>query len=291
MNYRHAFHAGNFADVMKHVILTRILVHLRVKPAPFRAIDTHAGTGLYDLQADAAERTQEWRGGVGRLGEPFAPEVEALIAPYRAILATVRERHGDAYPGSPLIMRELMRPQDRAVFVELHPEDEAVLARRFRRDAQVKVLHLDGWTALHALIPAKERRGLVLVDPPYEEPGELERLAREMAKALRKWPTGIFAGWYPIKDQRDVRRPGRDHRRRRARQGAAPRAHDRRRRRSRTASTAAGSSSLNPPWRLAAEAETILPALAERLARGRYGGFRCETPAAREAGIDSAPAG
>ncbi len=133
--------------------------------------------------ADEAERTQEWRGGVDRLGEPFAPEVEALIAPYRAILATVRERHGDAYPGSPLIMRELMRPQDRAVFVELHPEDEAVLARRFRRDAQVKVLHLDGWTALHALIPAKERRGLVLVDPPYEEPGELERLAREMAKA------------------------------------------------------------------------------------------------------------
>src|SRR5215217_6969439 len=155
VNYRHAFHAGNFADVMKHVILTRILVHLKVKPAPFRAIDTHAGTGLYDLQADAAERTQEWRGGVDRLGEPFAPEVEALIAPYRAILATVRERHGDAYPGSPLIMRELMRPQDRAVFVELHPEDEAVLARRFRRDTQVKVLHLDGWTALHALISGK----------------------------------------------------------------------------------------------------------------------------------------
>ena len=119
----------------------------------------------------------------------------------------MRERHGDAYPGSPLIMRELMRPQDRAVFVELHPDDEAVLARRFRRDAQVKVLHLDGWTALHALIPAKERRGLVLIDPPYEEPGELERLAREMAKALRKWPTGVFAGWYPIKDQRDVDGP------------------------------------------------------------------------------------
>jgi len=290
VNYRHAFHAGNFADVMKHVVLTRILVHLKVKPAPFRVIDTHAGTGLYDLQADAAERTQEWRGGVDRLGEPFGPAVEALIAPYRAILATVRRRHGDAYPGSPLIMRELMRPQDRAVFVELHPEDGAVLARRFRRDAQVKVLHLDGWTALHALIPAKERRGLVLVDPPYEEPGELERLAREMAKALDKWPTGIFAGWYPIKDQRDVDGPAA------IIAGAAPgkalrlelmidepTAPDR--------LNGCGLFVANPPWRLAAEAETILPALAERLARGRYGGFRCEPPAARDAGIASAPAG
>ena len=202
----------------------------------------------------------------------------------------MRERHGDAYPGSPLIMRELMRPQDRAVFVELHPDDEAVLARRFRRDAQVKVLHLDGWTALHALIPAQERRGLVLIDPPYEEPGELERLAREMAKAMRKWPTGVFAGWYPIKDQRDVDGPAA------IIAGAAPgkalrlelmidapTQPDR--------LNGCGLFVLNPPWTLAAEAETILPALAERLARGRYGGFRCETPAAREAGIDSAPAG
>jgi 23S rRNA (adenine2030-N6)-methyltransferase len=195
----------------------------------------------------------------------------------------VRERHGDAYPGSPLIMRELMRPQDRAVFVELHPEDGAVLARRFRRDAAVKVLHLDGWTALHALIPAKERRGLVLVDPPYEEPGELERLAREMAKALNKWPTGIFAGWDPIKDQRDVDGPAA------IIAGAAPgkalrlelmidqpTEPDR--------LNGCGLFVANPPWTLAPEAETILPALAERLARGRYGGFRCETLAARDAG-------
>jgi 23S rRNA (adenine2030-N6)-methyltransferase len=279
VNYRHAFHAGNFADVMKHVFLSRILVHLRLKPAPFRAIDTHAGTGLYDLAADEAERTQEWRGGVGRLDEPFGPEVEALIAPYRTILATVRARHGEVYPGSPLIMRELMRPRDRAVFVELHPEDGAVLARRFRRDPPVKVLHLDGWTALHALIPAKERRGLVLVDPPYEEPGELERLAREMAKAVRKWPTGIFAGWYPVKDPRDIDGPAA------ILAGAAPgkalrlelmidepAAPDR--------LNGCGLFVLNPPWTLAVEAEAILLALAERLARDSYGGFRCETLAA-----------
>jgi 23S rRNA (adenine2030-N6)-methyltransferase len=194
MNYRHAFHAGNFADVMKHVLLVRVLVHLRRKESAFRAVDTHAGTGLYGLAAEEAERTQEWRGGVGQLDKPFAPDVEALIAPYRSVLEKVRERHGAAYPGSPFVIRELLRPQDRAIFVELHPQDRQALSRRFARDRLVKVLHLDGWTALHALIPPKERRGLVLIDPPYEQPGELERLATEMAKALRKWPTGIFLG-------------------------------------------------------------------------------------------------
>src|SRR4051794_17429178 len=154
---------------MKHVILTRILVHLRVKPAPFRAIDTHAGTGLYDLQADAAERTQEWRGGAGRLGEPFAAEVEALIAPYRAILATVRQRHGDAYPGSPMIMRELMRPQDRAVFVELHPEDEAVLARRFRRGAAGEGGPPQRAAPAPAPHPAHEGRAPPPPGPPAQE--------------------------------------------------------------------------------------------------------------------------
>jgi 23S rRNA (adenine2030-N6)-methyltransferase len=275
VNYRHAFHAGNFADVMKHILLVRVLVHLRRKEGAFRAVDTHAGTGLYDLEADEAERTQEWRAGVGRLEVPFAPEVEALIAPYRAVLAKVRERHGAAYPGSPFLVRELLRSQDRAIFVELHPQDREALAQRFARDKLTKVLHLDGWTALHALIPPKERRGLMLIDPPYEEPGELERLAREMAKALRKWPTGIFIGWYPIKSPADI-------------DGAAA-----------TLAQAAGANGLrlelmvdspaeperlngcglfilNPPWTLREEAELILPALAERLARGRYGAYRCE---------------
>ena len=185
MNYRHAFHAGNFADVMKHVILTRILVHLRLKPAPFRAIDTHAGTGLYDLGADEAERTQEWRGGVDRLGEPFAPEVEALIAPYRAILAAVRRRHGDAYPGSPLIMRELMRPQDRAVFVELHPEDGAVLARRFsagRGGEGAPSRRLDGAARPHPAEGAARARPRSI--RPTRSRASSSASPREMAKAL-----------------------------------------------------------------------------------------------------------
>jgi 23S rRNA (adenine2030-N6)-methyltransferase len=275
VNYRHAFHAGNFADVMKHVLLVRILTHLRRKETPFRAVDTHAGIGLYDLSSDEAERTGEWQGGIGRLDAPFGPEAEALIAPYRAVLAAVRARHGNAYPGSPLVIRECLRPQDRAVFVELHPEDGQVLARRFKRDPLAKVLHLDGWTAFHALIPPKERRGVVLVDPPFEEPGELDRLARELAKAVRKWPTGIFVGWYPIKDPGAIEAPA-----------------------ATLAATAPGKALrlelmidsptdparlngcgvfvLNPPWTLKDEAEAILPALASRLARESYGAFRCK---------------
>jgi 23S rRNA (adenine2030-N6)-methyltransferase len=275
MNYRHAFHAGNFADVMKHALLVRVLVHLRRKETPFRVIDTHAGLGLYDLAGGEAERTLEWRDGVGRLDEPFGPEVEALLKPYRAILARVRETHGAAYPGSPLVTRELLRSQDRGIFVELHPADREALAQRFRRDRAVKVLHLDGWTALHALVPPKERRGLVLIDPPYEAPGELERLGLEMAKALRKWPTGIFLGWYPIKDPAAVEPPAGALARAAPGTGLrlelmveAPDALSR--------LNGCGLFVLNPPWTLRDEAEIILRALAERLARGAYGAYRCE---------------
>jgi 23S rRNA (adenine2030-N6)-methyltransferase len=290
VNYRHAFHAGNFADVMKHVFLVRVLVHLRRKETPFRVIDTHAGIGLYDLAADEAERTGEWRDGVGRLDGAFAPEIEALIAPYRAVLADIRDCYGAAYPGSPLIARELLRTQDRAIFVELHPADHAALARRFARDKLAKVLHLDGWTALHALIPPKERRGLVLIDPPYEEPGELGRLAAEMAKALRKWPTGLFMGWYPIKDPREVDGPAATLAEAAAEKGLrlelmvdSPAEPER--------LNGCGLFVLNPPWTLREEADLILPALAERLARENYGAYRCEALGGRDApAIDSRPA-
>ena len=194
MNYRHAFHAGGFADVMKHALLVRMLAYLQRKDTPIRVIDTHAGVGLYDLAADAAERTGEWVDGIGRLDEPFSAAVESLLAPYRNVLEVVKARHGGSvYPGSPGIVRELLRRQDRGVFIELHPADYATLADRYNAVANLKTLHLDGWTALHALVPPKERRGLVLIDPPYEEAGELERLGREMLAAARKWPTGITA--------------------------------------------------------------------------------------------------
>jgi 23S rRNA (adenine2030-N6)-methyltransferase len=270
MNYRHAYHAGNFADVMKHVFLVRVLVHLRRKHSAFRAIDTHAGIGAYDLSGEEAGRTQEWRGGVGRLEATFSLELEELIAPYRAVVA-----HDDGYPGSPAIIRAFLRPQDRAIFSELHPADAVALRRRFARDKLAKVVHLDGWTALHAFIPPKERRGLVLTDPSYEEPGEIERLAIEMAKAFRKWPTGIFIGWYPIKDPGEVERPASVLGEAAGGKGLrlevlvdAPDVPDR--------LNGCGLFVLNPPWTLREEAEAILPALAERLSRSGYGAFRCE---------------
>ena len=274
MNYRHAFHAGNFADVMKHLILVRVLVHLRRKETPFRVIDTHAGIGLYDLAGDEAERTGEWRDGVGRLEAPFSRDVEALIAPYREVLAMVRSRSGHVYPGSPMILRELLRRQDRGVLVELHPEDGDRLAAE-ARSPRLKVLKLDGWVALHALIPPKERRGVVLIDPPYETPGELDRLAVELAKALRKWPTGVFIGWYPIKDPQEVepvaealRRAAPDKGLRLELMVERPDGAGR--------LSGCGLFILNPPWTLKSEATAILPALAERLARRGYGAYRCE---------------
>ena len=276
MNYRHAFHAGNFADVLKHLVLVRVLAHLAAKPKPFRAVDTHAGIGLYDLDADEAGRTGEWHDGVGRLDTPFPPEIEALLAPYREALAAVRARHGaTVYPGSPAIIREALRAGDKGVFVELHPVDAATLAVRYASDSRTKVLHLDGWTALNALIPPPERRGLVLIDPPYEERGEIDRLGTSLLKAARKWPTGIFLGWYPIKDPAGIDR-----------MAAALDAGLERpalrldlmieRPDDPTRLSGTGLIVINPPWTLAAEAEQFLPALAERLARSGYGAFRCE---------------
>lgn len=276
MNYRHAFHAGNFADVMKHLFLVRILAYLQRKETPLRVIDTHAGVGLYDLAGDEAGRTGEWVEGIGRMAEAFSSDVEELLAPYRRVVEDVRARHGETvYPGSPGIVRELLRRQDRGVFVELHPADHALLSEAYNAVTNLKVMHLDGWTALHALIPPREKRGLVLIDPPYEKPNELERLGDELLAALAKWPTGVYAGWYPIKDMTAV-------------DAVAARLHERSPRPglrlellvddpgNPTRLNGSGLFVLNPPWALQGEAEILLPALAERLSRGAYGGYRCE---------------
>lgn len=276
MNYRHAFHAGNFADVVKHAMLVRILCHLRRKPAPFRVIDTHAGLGRYDLAGPEAGRTLEWQEGVGRLTDALPPPAEELIEPYRRILAETRERYGaSAYPGSPAIIRELLRPDDRAIFVEKHPEDAAVVAGRYNVVRNAKVLALDGWTALGALVPPRERRGLVLIDPPYEEPDELTRSVERLSRAVGKWPTGIFVLWYPIKDLR-----GTD-----AFAVALAGAIDRPilrvellvdRPSVRTRLNGCGLAVVNPPWTLAEEAGRLLEALAPRLARRGFADFRCD---------------
>jgi 23S rRNA (adenine2030-N6)-methyltransferase len=206
LNYRHAFHAGNFADVMKHLILSRLIVYLQNKEAAFRVIDTHAGIGRYDLTSDAARRSPEWQEGIQRLFDKGLPLVATeLAAPYvEAVRSFNRGNALTTYPGSPLLVRKLLRPQDRLEALELHPDDAATLAAEFAGDFQVRVIHLDGWLALNAHLPPKERRGLVLVDPPFEEKGEFERLVDGLVKAHRKFATGLYALWYPLKDQRGV---------------------------------------------------------------------------------------
>ena len=284
MNYRHAFHAGNHADVLKHLVLARVLAHLGLKDKPFRALDAFAGLGIYDLQADEARRTGEWQGGWGRLAAPFPEPVEALLAPYRAAVAATQERHGaTTYPGSPAVIREFLRPGDRGVFVELHPQDAAVLKERYNSDSRTKVLHLDGWTAVNAQIPPPERRGLVLIDPPYEVPGEVERLGAHLLKAVAKWPTGIFLAWYPVKDAAAIDRMAAELDAGLARPALRldlliARPDDP------TRLSGSGLIVVNPPWRLAEEALVFLPALAERLAQSGYGGFRCDPLGAK--GID-----
>src|SRR5262245_31238311 len=188
MNYRHAFHAGNFADVVKHAVLARILVHLGEKAAAFRVIDTHAGAGLYDLASEAARRTGEWRDGIGRLIDAGLPaDIGALLTPYLAAVRAANPGRGlRRYPGSPRIALDLMRPQDRLTACELEPGAATALAANLRRDARARAVKIDGWMALNAYVPPKERRGVVLIDPPYEDKQEFARLADALAAAQPK---------------------------------------------------------------------------------------------------------
>ncbi|TWB21885.1 23S rRNA (adenine2030-N6)-methyltransferase [Nitrospirillum amazonense] len=209
MNYRHAFHAGNPADVMKHAILALLMTRLTAKPAPFAVLDTHAGIGRYDLTGEEATRTGEAALGIQRLlqaaeaGTLGAAAAEALAPYLDAVRAAAGQPAGpvSSYPGSPCLARTFLRENDRLILAELHPEDAQTLKGVFRGDRQVAVHHMDGWTALKAHLPPKEKRGLVLIDPPFEATDDFDRLVAGLALAHSRWPTGIYALWYPIKDR------------------------------------------------------------------------------------------
>jgi 23S rRNA (adenine2030-N6)-methyltransferase len=285
MNYRHAFHAGNFADVIKHIVLVRILLYLQEKNAAFRVIDTHAGAGRYDLAGEEAERGGEWLTGIARIMQArFSEKALPLIKPYLDIVRAFNPQGGQltAYPGSPLIARALLRPQDRLTACEVEAKARKALIDALRRDTQARVVDLDGWTALPAFVPPKERRGLVLIDPPYEAKDEFERLAAGFAEAFPKWPTGSYLLWYPAKSRRatdelarqvahaigQARPPGKCLR---VEFSAAPQTAG-------AGLTSAGLLVVNPPWTLAAELKTILPELEKPLGQGGAGRFRIETP-------------
>ncbi len=277
MNYQHAFHAGNFADVHKHAVLARILVHLRLKSAAFRVIDSHAGAGRYDLYGGEAVRGGEWQDGIKKIWDacpaPAAPaQAEktqeptiALLAPYLDAVAALNPgRVLRTYPGSPLIVRGLLRSRDRLIACEIEPRSAASLRAVLHGDARAKVLSIDGWTALGATVPPKERRGLVLVDPPFEDAADFMRLSGTLALAHRKWPTGIYMLWYPITD-----RAAPDALARRLRRLAAPKILrcELMLRPSRPGAGLTGSGLIvvNPPFTLEADLRALLPALGKIL--------------------------
>jgi len=210
MNYRHAFHAGNHADVLKHVVLLGLCEALTRKPAACFALDTHAGRGLYALDADAAQRTGEAADGVMRL---FAQSPrDPWIARYLDAIRACRATHGEhAYPGSPWLLAHALREADRIACCELQPDEAAALKANFARDPRVAVHQRDGYAAMKALLPPnvggqRIGRGLVLIDPPYEaQLDEFDAALAALRDGLARWPQATYALWYPIKQRRTLR--------------------------------------------------------------------------------------
>ncbi|TDK37079.1 23S rRNA (adenine(2030)-N(6))-methyltransferase RlmJ [Rhizobium deserti] len=274
MNYRHIYHAGNFADVLKHAVLARLVRYAQNKDKAFRVLDTHAGTGLYDLSSEEAQKTGEWREGIGRLLEAeLPPKVADLLEPY---LTAVRDLNPEGqirlYPGSPKLVRMLLRPQDRLSAMELHPEDFNRLHNLFEGDFQVRATELDGWLALGAHLPPKEKRGVILVDPPFEEEDEYRRLAQGLATAYRRFPGGTYCLWYPIKKGAPIKA---FHEQLQALQipkmlcAELSVKSDRE-----TGLSGSGLIVVNPPFTLKDELHTLLPALKAVLAQDRFASSR-----------------
>jgi len=281
MNYRHIYHAGNFADVFKHAILARLLTYMTRKEAALRFMDTHAGIGRYDLTGDEARRAGEWRDGVARLKGVTPPaEVAALLAPYLDALGPLdQEGRPRLYPGSPALAQRLLRRQDRIALSELNPEERAALIANMGHDPRLAIVELDGYVALNAWLPPKEKRGVALIDPPFEQPDEARRLQEALARGLVKWPSGVFALWRPIKDQRDDARflnavaaiGAPNILRLELDVGEGP---------TKSAASAPLSKTgliiVNPPYVLIEEAKILLPYLAKLLARGGRGLSFCD---------------
>jgi 23S rRNA (adenine2030-N6)-methyltransferase len=265
-------------------VLVRMLAYLHEKPAAFRVIDTHAGAGVYDLTSEEARRGGESLTGIARIMQArFSEKTEPLLRPYLDIVRSFNpQRDLKAYPGSPLIARALLRPQDRMTACEVEPKARKRLIEALRRDTQARVVDLDGWTALPAFVPPNERRGLVLIDPSFEQKDEFERLAAGFAEAFAKWPTGSYLLWYPVKSRRatdglarhvaEVAGAGKPAGKcLRLEFSVAPQAAS-------PGLVSTGLLIVNPPWTLMGELKAILPELEKPLGQGGAGRFRLEVP-------------
>lgn len=271
MNYRHAFHAGNHADVLKHAVLLLCLERMLAKPKPLTVLDSHAGRGWYSLDAEEAHRSPEWRDGAGRIWN--WAEAPAPLHPLQ--LALQRCNPGGelrSYPGSPMLVQAMLRPQDRHVLCELHPEEAAALRAALSGEAQVH--QRDGFASFAALLPPSTGRGLVLLDPPYEQPDELERCVASLVQGLRRFRQGVFVWWRPLKhigriDAADAELAA-----------AAPlkalRADLAVRAQGPEGLAASSVVVINPPFGLHEALQALLPAVADRLAQGEGGGARVQ---------------
>lgn len=204
MNYRHAFHAGNFADVLKHVVLIMLVEHLKRKDTPFFYLDTHAGGGTYDLSLGESQRSGEYKQGIGRLLEfpeaALSPEVAQYVRLVKASAGAGRSAI-TAYPGSPTIVANLRRPVDRMVLAETHAREAQSLRASLGRQKLVSILESDGYEAVKAQVPPREKRGLVLIDPPFESDAEFDRVLRALETGYQRWPTGTYCVWYPLTER------------------------------------------------------------------------------------------
>ena len=273
MNYRHAYHAGNFADVFKHILLARMISYMQRKDKAFRVYDTHSGLGIYDLASEEAGKTEEWVDGVGKVMKAKPPkEVGRLLTEWESAVEAAGEQK---YPGSPFVARHLLRKQDRLSLYELHPDDQDVLAQNFANDFQTRVNHLDGWLVPNSHIPPKEARGIMLIDPPFEDGNDFDRMIEALENARRRWAGGTIALWYPVK-----RREHTDEWLGTLKSLQFPKLLNAeiyiREPRSASMLNGCGLVIANPPYTLANELHILLPWLAETMKKDRGSGYRLQ---------------
>ncbi len=209
MNYLHSYHAGNFCDVVKHICQVGLMEAMMRKPTPYCYIDTHAGSGVYDLFSEFSNKTKEYENGIEKIIQHDNPPL--LVRKYLECVHHINSRltgtkHSSLryYPGSPMLARQLLRDNDRMVACELHPNEYQLLKQNFRGDYQAAIHHMDGFHGLKAFLPPTEKRGLILIDPPYEDPDEFSRIAKQLPVALKRFESGVYAIWYPIKEKSHV---------------------------------------------------------------------------------------
>lgn len=272
LSYRHSFHAGNFADVLKHVVLVEILEHLIQKASPFEYIDTHSGAGLYDLRTEDAQKLQEHAKGIDQLNGKDFPE----LARYFEVIQSQNPPNSlNVYPGSPVIAQYFLRPQDRAWLFELHPQDYELLSTHMTNSKRIKCQRENGFTGLKALLPPTSRRALVLVDPSYEIKSDYERVVEQVVNGYKKFSTGVYAIWYPVVDRyrvdtmetrllesniKNIQRFELGIGKETAERGM----------------TASGMIVINPPWTLLKRMSILLPKLGQKLTQDDELHFRCD---------------